>query len=59
MADQGTVQCEPFLKSLDPLKSAVSAEALGFAWLRAHVLPAALSVAVATLGRGSQQAATL
>lgn len=59
MADQGTVQCKPFLHSLDPLKSAVSAEALGFAQLQARVPPAALSVPVATLGRRSQQAATL
>lgn len=57
MADQGIVQCKPFLLSLYPLKSAVPAETLGFAELKrmeqAHIPPDALSAAVSTLGRSS------
>lgn len=54
MSDQGIVQCESFPPSLDPLKSEVSAETLGFVQVQAYIPPAALSVAVATLGRRSQ-----
>lgn len=59
MAEQGTVQCKPFLYLLDPLQSPISAEILGFAWLKAHVPPYALLVAMPTLGRRSQQVGTL